>query len=344
MSAEDLTAKLKTKDITGVYVFYGDEEYTKDHYLRKLRAYCGDRSAAEYANVIFEPGEMTPEELANAIDTPSFVSPWKVIEIYGFAISQPQNAAADYLDILSDIPDGVAVVFVYRSGELTEDDFIKIKPGTNELLEFFASSCLRVNFEKQTGTRLVQWIMRHFQSSGAEITRSAAEFLPEYCGNDMYILNGEIDKLCSYYSGKPLDENDVRFVCSENYDYKLYDIINCIGSANAERMKKVYDGLVFSKVAPEVMLGTVSGYFADMLCVKKAVSSGVSPSEIKKALGMADWQYNRIYGAMKYFSAEAIKKAVDDCRNADNEVKTGASDAYTVIEILLYRIMSYGKK
>ena len=344
MSAEDLTAKLKTKDITGVYVFYGDEEYTKDHYLRKLRAFCGDSAAAEYANVVYEPGALTPESLADTIDTPSFLSPWKVIEIYGFSPDQPQSEISAYLDILSDIPSGVAVVFVYRSGELDNDFFIRTGKNAGELPGFFGHSCICVNFEKQTGARLTQWIMRHFKNGGAEITPSAAQFLTEYCGNDMYILSGEIEKLCSYYSGKPLDEKDVRLVCCENYDYKLYDIINCIGSGNAARLKSVYDGLIFAKTAPEIILGTVSNYFTDMLCVKTAVATGVSPAEVKKTLNMADWQYNRISGAARAFSAQAIVKAAEECRKADEQVKTGASDPYTVIEIMLYRIASHGKR
>ena len=343
MSAEDLTAKLKTKDITGVYVFYGEEEYTKDHYLRKLRAYCGDSAGAEYANIVYEPGGITPESLADAIDTPSFVSPWKVIEIYGFPVGAAQKDTADYTDVLSDIPEGVAVVFVYRSGELSEDVFIKSRPGSGDMTEFFATQCICVNFEKQTGSRLVQWIMRHFASRGVDISRKAAEFLPEYCGNDMYILNGEIEKLCSYFDGRQLDENDIKLVCSENYEYKLYDIINCIGSSNAGKLKSVYDGLVFARTAPEMILGTVSNYFTDMLCVKSAISSGVAPGEIKRTLGMADWQYNRTCGAMRSFSPAAIENAVEECKKADAAVKTGASDPYTVIEILLYRIMSYGK-
>ncbi|MBQ1847426.1 MAG: hypothetical protein II135_05415, partial [Clostridia bacterium] len=273
MSAEDLTAKLKSKDITGVYVFYGEEEYTKDHYLRKLREFCGS-SAADYANVVFDPDTISAQGLSDAIDTPSFVSPWKVIEINCFPLNAPQSDVAAYLDILSEIPEGVAVVFIYRSGELAEDAFIKRKPGANELLDFFCDSCVRVNFEKQTGARLTQWIMRHFQSCSAEITRRGAEFLPEYCGNDMYILNGEIDKLCSYYNGTPLDIDDVKLVCCENSDYKLYDIINSLGVADAARLKKVYDGLVFSKIAPEMISGTVANYFTDILSVKKAIGSG----------------------------------------------------------------------
>lgn len=343
MSAEALTAKLKSKDITGVYVFYGDEEYTKDHYLRKLRAFCGE-SAAEYANVVFEPGTLTPESLAVAVDTPSFVSPWKIIEIYGFPFSGAANDVSDYLDILSELPEGVAVVFVYRSGELTEDAFIKRKPGSNDVLDFFDDSCIRVNFEKQSGARLTQWIIRHFTGNGAEITRRGAEFLPEYCGSDMYILNGEIEKLCSYYSGKALDVDDVKLVCCENYDYKLYDIVNCLGVADASRLKKVYDGLVFAKTPPEVISGTVANYFTDMAAVKKALGTGVPPAEVKKALGMADWQYNRVFNAMKNFSPETITKSLAECRRCDAEVKAGASDPYTVIEITLYRIMSYAKK
>ena len=344
MGLPELTSKLKTKNITGVYFFYGDEEYTKDFYIRKLRSYCDSAPSPEYADVILDGTSLTPDLLGDTIDTPAFMSEWKVIEINGFPLNQTPSDSTSYADILSSVPYGVAVVFIYRAGNFDKTVFTKTKEGANELVDFFARSCISVEFELQTGDKLVQWIAKHFKAESVEITDRALTFLPEYCGSDMYILSGEIEKLCSYSSGNAITEDDIRNVCCSNSEYRLYDITNCISSGSINRLKSVYDGLVSAKVSPEMILGTVSGYFCDMLNVKTAIAEGVSPSEAKKRLGMQDWQYNRIASAVRNVPMPFICRAIEECRAADVTVKTHSSDPYVMIEIMLYRIMSYGKK
>ena len=343
MGLAELTSKLKTKNITGVYFFYGDEEYTKDFYVRKLRSFCDSSPSPDYADVILDGASLTPVLLNDIIDTPAFMSEWKIIEINEFPLNQTPSDLTSYADTLSSVPYGVAVVFIYRAGNFDKSVFAKSKD-SNELVDFFARSCINVEFELQTGDRLIQWIFKHFKAENVEITQKAVEFLPEYCGSDMYVLSGEIEKLCSFYDGNPLTENDVKNVCCSNREYRLYDIVNCLSTGNVNRLKEVYDGLVYSKTSPEIILGTVSGYFCDMLSVKTSLSEGVSPSEVKKRLGMQDWQYNRIFSAVRNVSASFIKAAVNECAKADETVKTHSSDPYVMIEITLFRILSYGKK
>lgn len=344
MGLPELTSKLKTKNITGVYFFYGDEEYTKDFYIRKIRSYCDSAPYPEYADVVLDGSSLTPDSLADAIDTPSFMSEWKIIEINEFPLNQTPSRLTSYADILSSVPYGVAVLFIYRSGNFDPSVFAKNKDGSNELLDFFEKSCINVGFELQTGDKLIQWAAKHFKAEKVEITDKALSFLPEYCGTDMYILSGEIDKLCSFYNGTPLTESDVKNVCCSNSDYRLYDVVNCLSSGSVNRLKSVYDGLVYAKTAPEMILGTVSGYFCDMLCIKTALAEGVPPSDVKKRLGMQDWQYNRMVSSVRNVSALFISNAINECREADETVKTHASDPYVMIEIMLFRILSYGKK
>ncbi len=344
MGLTELTAKLKTKNITGVYFFYGDEEYTKDFYIRKLRSYCDSAPSPEYADVVLDGASLTPDLLGDTIDTPAFMSEWKIVEVNDFPLNQTPARLTAFADILSSVPYGVAVLFIYRAGNFDASVFTKNKDGTNELVDFFAKSCINVEFELQTGAKLTQWISKHFKAENVEITERAVDFLPEYCGSDMYILSGEIEKLCSFYNGQTLTENDVKNVCCPNSEYRLYDIVNCLSSGSVNRLKNVYDGLVYSKVSPEIILGTVSGYFCDMLSVKTAIADGVPQAEVKKRLGMQDWQYNRTVNAVKNVSASFISSAIDECRRTDETVKTHSSDPYVMIEIALFRILSYAKK
>lgn len=341
MGLPELTAKIKSKNITGVYFFYGDEEYTKDFQIRKLRSFIPQSASREYADIVFDGSVLNIRDFSDAVYTPSFLSEWKIVEVNNFPLNQSPSMLNDLSDILYDVPEGVAIIFIYRSGELDSSAFEKAKD--NAFVDFIKNSAVTVHFEEQTGDKLVQWIIKHFKSENVHIEPSAVAFLPEYCGNDMYLLSGEISKLCSYYNGNVLTVEDIKRVCCENNDYKLYDVINCLSQKNAQKLKYVYDGLVYSKTAPEMILGTVAGYFVDMLNIKTAANEGMAPSEVKKRLCMADWQYNRSASASRNLSEKFLRNAVSECLNADIIVKSHASDAYVMIEIMLYRIMMYGK-
>lgn len=82
---------------------------------------------------------------------------------------------------------------------------------------------LVVEFKKETESRLYAWIDRHFAHRGVTVGKDAVELLVAMCGNDMYILAGEIEKLAGFASGRPLTAEDVRIVCCANSSFHIFD-------------------------------------------------------------------------------------------------------------------------
>lgn len=344
MALNELTEKLKTKDYTGAYLFAGDEEYTKDFYIKKIRDFCIGQNPPDNLRIVFNRAGITPDSLADGVFTLPFFGDKKAIEIYDFQINQPSNILNRYVNILGNIPKGISVLFIYRSGEFDFKSLTGKPDGKNELLDFLASEGICVEFAAEKGEKLISWIKRHFKAENADITNEAAAFLPEYCGNDMYILAGEIDKLCAVYSGKPFTVADIEEICSPNTEFKLYDIVNSLGEGNATKLKKIYDSLVFTKTRPELILGTIAGYFTDLLIFRTALAEGKTEKDIKIKLGYSDFQTRKFAYASRAVDADFINHGIKECRETDMAVKGYASDPYTAIELMLYRILSYGKR
>ncbi len=345
MALGDLLNKLKTKDITGVYLFYGDEEYTKDFYIKKLRAICQGTHPRECCRAVFDRASLNPDALADAVLTPPFMGDRKIIEINNFQLNQPAPLLARYMGILEDVPKGVCAVFIYRSGEFDLTPPSGKGANKNEFADFLFRSCIDVEFAPEKGFKLIQWIQKHFDAEKVAVTEEAVKFLPDYCGNDMYVLAGEIDKLCAV---RPQNSNvitvaDIEAVCCSNAEYRLYDIVNCLAEGNATKLKKVYDGLVYNKTRPELMLGAIAGYFADLLVFKAAFAESRPMQELKNKLGYGDFQANRLISASRKADERFIANGIKECRETDIIVKSHASDSYSAIEIMLYRIMAYGK-
>lgn len=343
MALNDLLDKIKTKDLTGVYLFCGDEEYTKDFYIRKIRSHCIASFPPDSCRTVFDRGSLTPDALSDTVFTPPFMGERKIIEINAFQLTQPAPLLTRYVNILGNIPKGISVLFVYRSGEFDTDLLEGKNDGKNEFVNFIVNECIHVHFTHEKGNKLVLWIQKHFKSENAEISDEAARFLIEYCGNDMYILAGEIDKLCSVYTSKPISAADIEAVCCANAEYRLYDIVNSLADGNATKIKKIYEALIFAKVKPELILGTISGYFTDLHNFRTAFAENKTERELKSKLGYSDFQAGRLASAARALSGQFIANGIRECRDTDISVKRRASDSYTAIELMLYRIMAYGK-
>jgi DNA polymerase III delta subunit len=291
--------------------------------------------------MLFDKDNLTPDSFADAVNTPAFMCEWKVIEISGIPSGQQLPR---YVEILGSLPQGVAVLFVCRAGDFDTNLAVKAGGSGNELVDLILREGVYVNFMPENGSKLTQWIRKHFQSRGVAVADGAVSFLPEYCGNDMYILSGEIDKLCSIYNGSPITAKDVAEICCANAEYRIYDIVNCLSEGNTVKLKKVYDGLVYTKTKPELILGAVAGYFADLQNFRTAFSENRPSEEVKKRLGYADFQASRLSATARKVNEDFIKNGLEECRNTDIIVKTHSSDPYTAIELMLYRIISHGKK
>ena len=67
-------------------------------------------------------------------------------------------------------------------------------------------ACHFVEFPASDATKLINWINRHFEKAEITVSPDAPRHLIDFCGSDMYILKGEIDKLCTICQNVSKDE------------------------------------------------------------------------------------------------------------------------------------------
>lgn len=81
MSVDALKKKIKSGKLGGAYLFYGDEEYLKDHYLGQLRRAVETSSLPEFNHIVFEEKDMRFSDLGDALETLPTMANFKLIEI-----------------------------------------------------------------------------------------------------------------------------------------------------------------------------------------------------------------------------------------------------------------------
>ena len=348
MSLEVLKKRLKENNISGVYLFCGPEEYTKDHYADMLRKKVDSSPLPEFNHVFFNASSGNITELADSVDAVPYMWDSKLIEITDIESARlNESELEDYERIFSDIPDYVTILIVLRYNESVSNDDNRATKKATGLKSFESvvnSHGLVVSFDTEKADKLVTWITRHFNASGVKFEMNVPREIINICGSDMYILQSEIMKLTEVYSEKPLTASDVKKYCCANSVYKYFDIADALNRNDIGSAKKVLNTLDLSREDIPLAIGAISNNYSRMLHVKISLDSGKSYDTIAKDLKIASWLVGKIARSVSSTDIKSLSYAINQLANADTKIKSYNGNPKRILENAFYRICTYARK
>lgn len=346
MSIDALKKRIKEKRIGGPYIFFGDEEYLKDHYLGRLRAVIDESPLPEFNRFVFDEKKASFSDLRDAVETLPSMAEFKLIELHSPDFSKMKSDRAEFYDsLLSDLPDYISLVFFFRADEADEKTFsASTRLPSGRISALVRRNGLIVEFKKESEQKLYSWIKRHFSHDGAQITDAGIEQLVAMCGSEMYVLAGETEKLICSYNGTPITEDDVKRVCCANSAYRIFDMSAAVASGDYTRAGGILEYLIFEKTPPELILATLGRCFSDMLFVGDALGRGEDFRSVAASLKMQEWQVRRTASNASRAGSGFARYAISECVRTDRRLKSVSCSAYPAIRLLLAKLSMYGKR
>ena len=348
MSLDILKKRIKENKISGVFLFMGKEEYTKDHYVSVIRKKVDSSPLPEFNHIIFDASVQSVSELEDAAFSLPYMWESKLIEITNLDTSKmTESLIEDYERVFSDVPDYLTILIVFRSFEFSDENnkSNKKKPqkgGISSFVEMVKKYGLAVNFDTEASNKLVTWIIRHFNAAKVAFEQNVPKEILNYCGSDMYVLQGELLKLSAAYTGKPITVADVHKYCSQNISYKYFDIAAALNRRDIVSAKRILDGLKLKREEVPMAIGFLAKNYSEMLLVKTGIESGMSYDALSKELKIPSWRIGKIASAVYNTDIKAISFASSAIANADVKIKTLRGNAKKVLELAFYRICAYG--
>ena len=337
MDIDALKARLKKGEYAGVYLFYGDEAYMKDHYASQIRKAVTGAPMPEFNYSVYEADKLDPERIAEEMYMLPMMADYKMVEIQAFSVASLNASTANALaDIISELPEYFILLFTVRSGEDEEKAIEKKDP--SPFIKAVRDYGNIVNFESESGNKLLVWMNRHFTALGTPVDKTVLESMVTICGNDMYLLAGEIKKLCAYCGTRGATVQDVENVCCSNESYKVYDLSRAVLDGDMVRVGKIFASLRFSGADPIMILGALAKTFSDMLLTLEGLNSGKSYSAIASDLKSYDFVIKRYAAVSAKRGRDFLITAISQCAAADKHLKSFRGDPYTVLETAVYRI------
>lgn len=315
---------IKMGQLKNVYLLYGTEDYLKRQYRDKLKhALVEPDDTMNFS--AYEGKDINPKELIDLSETLPFFKEKRMIlvENSGFF----KNSCDDLAEYMSQVPESTCFVFV-------EEEVDK----RSKLFKAASRVGSAVEFETPKEDMLVRWIVGRIQREGKKITQSVMQLFLSKTGSDMENIDKELEKLICYTLDKTeIAAADVEAICTGQTENKIFEMIDAISAKNQKKALDLYYDLLALKEAPMRILFLIARQFQNLLLIKSMSAKGYPAVSIAKTAGMPSFAVQKNLRQAGAFKINQLKEAIEDCGQAEEDVKTGRMADQLAVELLIVK-------
>ena len=315
---------IKMGQLKNVYLLYGTEDYLKRQYRDKLKhALVEPDDTMNFS--AYEGKDINPKELIDLSETLPFFKEKRMIlvENSGFF----KNSCDDLAGYMSQVPESTCFVFV-------EEEVDK----RSKLFKAASRAGSAVEFETPKEDMLVRWILGRIQREGKKITQSVMQLFLSKTGSDMENIDKELEKLICYTLDKTeISAADVEAICTGQTENKIFEMIDAISAKNQKKALDLYYDLLALKEAPMRILFLIARQFQNLLLIKSMSAKGYPAVSIAKTAGMPSFAVQKNLRQAGAFKINQLKEAIEDCGQAEEDVKTGRMADQLAVELLIVK-------
>lgn len=321
---KSLNEDIKTGSFKQVYLLFGEEEYLKNQYKNRLhRAILSEDDTMNFSS--FEGKGVDVRQIIDQAETLPFFADHRMIliEQSGFF----KNASPELAEYIPQIPAETILVFV-------EKDVDK----RGKLYKAVQKKGRAVELGRQDEKTLQAWVLGMLKKEKRTITRDALTLFLEKSGNDMENIANELEKLLTYTHGKDAVEYaDVEEICTVTTESRVFDMIRAVAEKKQKQALDLYYDLLSLKEPPMRILFLIARQFNQMMQVKDLRERGYVASEIASKAGIAPFIVKKSLAQSAQFEMDELYRAVKDCVEAEEAVKTGRLGDCLAVEMVIVK-------
>ena len=353
--------RLKSGELSGVYVFRGEEEYTKRHYFGEMKKAAG-KGASSSGNITeFYGDEFSFPDFYDAVmtapgldyagsffdDEPQNEKTVRIVRAFdpkltGLSAKEEETL----LSLCKTPPKGVAAVFWFSYS--SPDGEKKFEKGLPKKLR---DAALDISFmhEPPGSVKLRKWAQKHVSAAGCYMDDRTADYFLSSVGNDMSTLDHELQKLCAYKAlreNKTVDFDDISTVCIRTEEAKLEELTDAALRGDFGKAQTALSLLLREKTSETYILGAIAGRVAQLYGVYTYRALGLSNADIAAKLGIWESRVRTLVASLSAIGAAQnparLTELASLCAEYDKKLKSSPCDKGILLTDLLFRAAARG--
>jgi DNA polymerase-3 subunit delta len=308
-----------------VYLLHGEDEMTIAQFVSGILARLGDPLITDMNTTRLDGRVVSFEEVEATSSTLPFMAKRRVV-ILSHPLARLSSPASrqKFLAILERVPTTAALVLV-ETRLLTEDK--EKKRGKVHWLEKWAQEAgdrvlLRACPLPQ-GAAMIRRIQEMAKNAGGQITPQAAEQLASLVGDNLLILDQEIQKLVAYANySRPVEPEDVEHLTADQGHGDVFALVDAVGNLDQRKALSMLHRLL-EEQEPLSIFAMVVRQFRLILLAREIVEAGGQAGDVARMLKLHPFVAEKVSVQARRFSQPALADIYHRLLDLDDGMKSG---------------------
>ena len=321
------------------YIFHGPDSHSQQTTVDGLKKKLGDPEMLSLNTTKLSGQGLSFNQLTDLCNAMPFLAPKRLIIVEDYFKSKPDKKSVDQLlAYLETMPDSARLIFL-ESVALPGNS--RVLKAADKLENGYAKK-----FERLTGPKLEQWIVRTATEKGGRMGGHAAHMLASNAGNDLQLLANEIEKLVLYKGISPdpaaaaeITAKDIETLSPHIAEVNIFDLVDALGGRNAQRAGQLLHQKLDEGTEPFLIFSMIIRQFRLLIQAKElAELSRMGSAEIAKAIKIHPFVAQKVTQQARSFSLQQLEHIYHRLLDIDIRVKTGREDLVTALNLLLFSL------
>jgi len=315
----DLENDFKNQKLHSIYVFYGEEKYLQQEYLKKIKKIFGELLLGINYIIL---DENSIDSLISDIETISFGYDKKLIVIKNSNLFKRDSKSImkdkfkqyiqENIDVINE-----SCVIVFIEDTVHKMDFYKNVEKVARVIEFKE---LRANDIQKRLKKICS--LYKVNVSDADLL-----YLIEVSGSKMQELINEIRKLIEFAGeGGTIIREDIDKLAIKDLQAVIFDLTDYLGVKDTEKALLVLDNLVYNKEPLQKIIITLYNHFKKIYFTKLALDTRKDIAIVLDLKPNQIFLINKYKRQAEYFNIEEIEQLLKELIKVDYESKSGLID------------------
>ena len=327
----DLENDLKINNLRGIYVFYGEEKYLQEEYLRKIKKSFGQLHLGINYLLL---DENSINSLIDDIQTPAFGYDKKLIIIRNSGLFKKDSKSPmkekfkayvnENIDI---IKESCAIIFIEET--VHKMDFYKALEKNAVIIEMASLKPPEIK------ARLKKICMAY----KVNVNDDTLNYLLEIAGTNMQDLINEIRKLIEYAGENgEIKKEDIDSLSIKDMQAIIFDLTDYLGAKNTSKALEVLNNLIYNREPVQKIIITLYNHFKKVYLTKLALNSR---RDIVETLGLKPNQVfltSKYRKQAEYFKETELENILKELIELDYDSKNGLIDLELGLKAILCNI------
>lgn len=312
------------------YIFHGEDTHSQKETLAGLIDKLGDPAMLDLNTTRFT-GVTPLAALRQACDALPFLAPARIVIVTDLFTAKPgKEYLAELLAYLPQLPDRTRLVFLESRALRDNNKFLQLANETkNGYQKLFDP--LRVG-------EVERWIEGRAEEKNGHISRQAAHLLAVNVGNDLDILDNELEKLVAYKSADEaatIESTDVEKLSPYVAEASIFDLVDALGNRNGKRASLLLQQKLHEGTEPFYLFSMFIRQFRLLIQVKELAEAGYRPQGISREIKQHSFVVGKLYQQARGFNMKELEQIYGHMLEIDIAVKTGQADMLTSLDLLV---------